>query len=474
MISLADFGLWGCGLKVTCRRFLADESGASLPLVAAIVIPVLGFIGLGTDAARGYLVKARLGDALDAAVLAGAHVSDLTNLQSEMHKYFNANFPPGYMGATVTLNPATVSPNEEVITVSASADLDTAFMRLFGFNTLRIGSATQVTRRTINMDVALSIDLSRSMDDSDGAGSTRIAAARTAAHSLLDILFGTEASKDGLLIGLVPWNGAVNVTLNGTVYDPGLVTTVPTAVFTDPLTGNPQSETYLAANSPVPLLRTPPAGWNGCVFARYSDNATNDDDADHLLGPATTVDGTEWLAWMDSGIDYGDCLAHGITPLTNQRTTIESAVDELTNPDGVTDIAQGLAWAWRVVSPGEPFDDADPFPQGLHERAIVLLTDGEHYGGDHDGYNAVFGVGSSAGANGMDDRLRAVAASAKAQGIKIYVIQFYHDSGPLQALLQEVASEPRAPYYYFAADGAALNGVFKEIAGALSELRISQ
>ena len=150
------------------------------------------------------------------------------------------------------------------------------------------------------------------------------------------------------------------------------------------------------------------------------------------------------------------------------------AIEDLVSPDGVTDIAQGLAWAWRVVSPGEPFNQADPFPQGLHDRAIVLLTDGEQWGGNYDGYKANFGTGSSAGPNGMDDRLLAVAANAKAGGIKIYVIQFYHDSGPLQTLLQQVATEPAAPYYHFAPDGDALNSVFKEIAKDLSALRISR
>jgi hypothetical protein len=44
----------------------------------------------------------------------------------------------------------------------------------------------------------------------------------------------------------------------------------------------------------------------------------------------------------------------------------------------------------------------------------------------------------------------------------------------LQALLQEVATEPQAPFYHFAPDGDALNKVFKEIADDLSALRISR
>ncbi len=475
------------GLRARCRRFLADERGASLPLTAAVLIPLMGFVGLGTDAARGYLVKARLGDALDAAVLAAAHEQDSAKLQDEISKYFHANFPPGYMGATVTLYPAALSgPDDEIINISGSAEIDTTFMRLFGFRTLGIGTATEVTRQTVNMDVVLSMDMSGSMGNSDGSGSTRIAAARTAANTLVDILYGNQTTTSLLMMGLVPWNGSVNVWLNGTTtYDRTLTTTTTVPSFTNPWNGDNQTVIYNNPVTPVPLLANPYNSWDGCVFARYKNTLNNPDGiADHLLAPVTTVDGTEWLAWPTNG-DTGDpeeedaqyyssCLTYGITPLNGTRATIEAAIDELITPNGHTNIAQGLAWAWRVVSPGVPFDEADPFPTGLHERAIVLLTDGEQYGATSDGYDSAFGTGSGAGAGGMDARLLAVAANAKAEGIKVYVIQFYYSSGPLQALLQQVATEPQAPYYHFAPDGDALKKVFKEIANDLSALRISK
>ena len=62
----------------------------------------------------------------------------------------------------------------------------------------------------------------------------------------------------------------------------------------------------------------------------------------------------------------------------------------------------------------------------------------------------------------------------KAQGVEIYTIQYYYSSGPLQTLLQEVATEPTAPYYHFAPDGDELEKIFKEIANDLSALRISR
>ncbi len=466
---------WRGQLKAACRRLVTSESGASLPLIAVLTIPILGIIGLTVDSGRGYLVKSRMGDALDAAMLAAAHVKDDTKINAEIRKYFEANFPPGYMGTTVTISPAVVDPVAQTIDINASATMETTFMRLFGRNSLQVATGTQVTRETVSMDVVLSMDMSGSMKNSDGSGSTRIAAARTAALTLVDVLYGNKTSSDLLTLGLVPWNGAVNIWENGTTYKRKLTTTSSVPRFTNPWDGGSQSVLYYANNTPVPLLHKPTKNWNGCMFARYRHNSTNDDDADHLLGPVTTTDGTEWPGWRDSSDDdYKPCLSHGITRLTDQRTNIEDAINDLTSPKGHTNIAQGLVWAWRVVSPSEPFADADPFPTGLHERAIVLLTDGQQYGGHDDGYDEEFGEDEDAGERGMDARLLAIAENVKASGIKIYVIQFYYSSGPLQTLLKQVASKPKAPYYHFAPDGTALETAFEEIADDLSALRISR
>ncbi len=478
-----EFAAWRGRLKAACRRVLLCDGGASLPLLAVLTIPVVGIIGLTIDSGRSYLVKARMGDALDAAMLAAAHVKDETKIDDEIRKYFDANFPPGYMGATVTLSAAQVDDIEGTIDVSASASMGTTFMRIFGRDSVEVGTGTQVTRETVSMDVVLSIDMSGSMDNSDGSGSTRIAAARTASLTLVDVLYGNKTASDTLTIGLVPWNGAVNVWEDGTAFNSGSTTTTTVASFTDPWSGGSQTSIYVPNNTPVPLLNNPSQYWNGCVHARYKNSLNNPNGiADHLLGPLATANGTDWLAWqaIDDGDNecdencYADCLNNGITRLTDQRSAIENAINALNNPNGVTNISQGLSWAWRVVSPGEPFDDADPFPTGLHERAIVLLTDGEQYGGSDDGYDSAFGTGSSAGSAGMDDRLRAVAENVKAGGVKIYVIQFFNGSGPLADLLKEVATKPKAPYYHFAPDGAALNQVFEEIADDLSALRVSR
>ncbi|MCE2510621.1 MAG: VWA domain-containing protein [Alphaproteobacteria bacterium] len=469
---------------------MGDRKGVIAVFLAAAILPTVGFLGVATDAARGYLVQARLSRALDAAALAGGRVMFSPNRDADIQMYFDANFPPGYLGATVTGPTFTVDANSEVITLSASATIDTTFMHAFGFDTLNVSAETEVTRQTQMLDVVLAIDMSGSMGSGAPGGGTRIQAARNAATALINILFGNDETKPLLNIGLVPWSAKVNVMRNGEGYDDTLTTTQVVPAFTNPITGAPQTQVYIPNNSPVPLLAPPPPDWQGCVYQRYLDDGDDLNDADLDLYEVTK-NGFEWFAWeltgpegepvpgwTDCALAIGGnecqpCLDHGITPIQNTKTIIQNAIDELTSPTGTTNIPEGLAWAWRVLMPGAPFAQADPDPDFARQQAIVLLTDGENHGGSGDGYKGVFGLGTGAGTD-MNPRLVQLADNIKAGGVTIYTIQFANGGGALQALMKSVATEPDAPYYHYAPDAATLQQVFQEIANHLSELRLSK
>lgn len=470
------------------REFKSDARGAVAAFVAGGIISMVGVVGLATDAARGYMVKARLGQALDSAALAGGREIFSPTRDADIQMFFNANFPPGFLGATVTGPVIQVSPDNEKLTLTASAKIDTTFMKVLGFNDLTVSTTTEVTRETTYLDVVLAIDMSGSMSSSTG-GQSRIAAARAAATDLVNILFGNEETKELLNIGIVPWNGKVNITRNGTVFDPALTVTTAVPAFTNPLTGTVQSVVHTPNNSPVPLLSAPPTDWEGCVFSRFIDNATPDDDADIVFAAQSSATG-DWNAWeavtaagepvspgvcvmSTNGSECTRCLNHGVTALQSSKSGTLAAINELTSPTGTTNITQGLGWAWRVVKPEAPFTEADPDPDGPRQQAIVLLTDGENFGGNGDGYKTVFGYGS-AGRNDMNDRLRALATNIKDSGVKIYTIQFANSGGPLESLMKEIASGPDAPYYHYAPDPSTLQTVFQGVANHLSELRLSK
>ena len=482
------------------RRFRLDRRGAVAVFIALAIIPMIGFVGIATDTARAYLVKSRLSSALDAAGLAGGYSFFLNTRDADIKMFFDANFPAGYMGATVSGPQVSVDEEAETITLTAGATIPTSFMRVFGFETMSVSADAEVTRKMKALDVVLAIDMSGSMGRGAGSSGTRIQAARSAATELINILFGSDSSKAVLNIGLVPWNGKVNVTIDGTVFDPALTTTVAQPAFTNPEDPspnpasppppNPQNQVFFANNSPVPLLEAPPAGWRGAVYNRFLDDGVPDDDADILYGPVN-LPAADWVAWQPLGsesepvaggdrcfqavgnIECTPTLRHGITPLQNQKQVILDAVSALTRPRGTTNIPGGLGWAWRVLKPPAPFTEAVADPDYDREQAIVLLTDGENFGGSGDGYKATFGYGASARPD-MNARLLALADDVKADGVVIYVIQFANSGTQLQTLLQTVASGPGSPYYYNAPDGDSLQQVFREVANHLSELRLSK
>lgn len=595
-------------LGALCR----NERGSVAIIVAAAIVPLVGALGLATDTARGYLVKARLSQALDAAALAGGKVYDSVTRDADIQKFFIANFPDGFFDATVSaITIAEGGPaGQETLTLSASAVIDTTFMRVLGFDTMQVSSLAQVTRSMGALDAVISLDMSGSME----SPSTKIIAARDSAIELVNTIFGTYddsptltsggVTYDVLNMGLVTWNGKVRVTIQGQAFDPTLTQSIAVPSFTNPVTGLAQTTLYLANNSPVYLLSNPstlPGGWSGAVYARYRGDASNTNDGDLVRGQAT-VGTSAWMGWepianyegeprsgtwtraegggsspswtrwsensswrnrscynayvndsggtnnqdLASGAIAGsapntsrpvavpnflsapaanvysgafrfvvptqsyaapsfgsppssdDCsatLSRGIVPLQSNRTTLTTLLGSITSsdPDGYTSIIQGLNWAWEVLMPGQPFDEAVatvPFPR---TRAIILLTDGEHQGSNGDAYKGRFGPGVGAGTttnaahgmitvngaslnNNLNNRLRQLALNVKAEGIKLYVIGFdLAGNATALTLLDEIASDPdeNGEYFFNAPTVAALHAAFEQIAVSLSALRLS-
>ena len=474
-----------------CRR------GAISAVVALSIAPMVATVGLAVDTARGYLVKARLSQAIDAAGLAGGRVMSSANRDADIRMYFNANFPTGYLGAQIVGPTITPSADGTQLTLAATATVPTTFLAVAHISHMNVQASNQITRQIKPLEVVLSMDLSGSMATTDaGGGLTRLQATRNAATTLVNILYGTNTTSSILKIGLVPWNGKVNVWLAGHAFNSAATTTQTVPTFTNPLTNTAQSTVWIANNSPVPLLSAPASDWKGCVYERYLADGNSSDDADIYEG-AYTGGGKTWIAaWapiptaegeptaannthcslaaaahQSNSTDCTPCLTQGITPLTSTKATILSAITNLPAANGDTNQPSGLGWAWRMLTPGAPFTESTSNLQTT-QQAIVLLTDGQNNANYGDAYKSAFGVGS-AGEPGMDARLQTLAANIKASGIDIYVIQEGTVSNALKTLLKGVATQPNAPYYFYAPDAATLNTAFQQIADHLSSLRLS-
>lgn len=563
-------------------RLRRDMHGMSGVILVASMVPIIGVIGIATDIGRAYMVKAKLSAALDAAALAGGRNFFEDNRDAQIQKYFDANFPSGFMGATVS-GPYQVDEDgavlvenydypstEKVLRLKADVDMPTLFMRLFNHDQMEVGGDTEVTREVALLDVVIAMDMSSSMEwgvsgsHNPPVGQDRITLSKTAAQTLVDVLFGDNTDNALLNIGLVPWAANVNVTLNGTTYGEDLFgNSIPlinrygaTAVVGSPANpylaanytyksgpthwvngrkvwnGAPTdhmvlknyesilSNLYYAHNAPsIPLLAIPPDGWEGCVYARYArehawdrdgdtygDNpiynqqSAMDNAADIYDGPYEPLLGPAWLGWYPMGNERTDgegdgncdlaqlnnrtgscvpCISHGITPMQHNKEVITNAITNLDiENDGVyyTNIPQGLAWGWRAVTPGAPFNESEVVPPEITKhRVIILLTDGANTRAQGDAYNHAVGANNTSYSDVAlrDSRLRLLAGNIRDDDVIVYAIQFANDSASLKAMLRDHVAKD-ADHYYQAPSGDQLNSIFTKIANELASLRLSK
>jgi len=425
-------------------RFLIDRRGAVAIIFALALIPLCLAGGAAIDLGRAYLVKSRLGYALDAAGLAvgAASGQDEDVLEALMLDFFDANYPASELG--VPAQPTLVMTDSEV-ELHAVADVSTTLMNVVGIHELTVSASTLVIRETKGLEVALVLDNTGSM------GTTKMNSLKEASHIFLDILFGDDEKHDLLYVSVVPFAGTVNVG-NG---------------FGHLTAGFDQAD-------------FDPTVWGGCVMARTGgDDTTDEAPVDEL---------TRWDAYLKP--DYAsnqwppvsswagpneDCPVE-ILPLTNTKSVVDGRIDDMFS-DGITHINVGLAWGWRTISPGEPYDEAASYDDEEFNKAIVLMTDGENtfssssfgaYGFVSDGN---LGTTSSwAAVNELNDRTTEICDAIKAQGVLIYTITFQVSSGTVQNLMADCASEP--DNYFDSPDSATLEAAFRAIGKELSNLRL--
>src|SRR5262247_650119 len=148
------------------RSRFSNEKGMVLVYMAGAITVLLLFSGLAVDTGRIYIVKAQLTKAIDGAALGAARNMNSGNPTAEATRIFNANFPAGYMGSTLTSGPTVglttdAATGRNIVTVSASASVPTTFMRVGNFTQVMVNASAEATRRMV--DLSLVIDVSGSI-----------------------------------------------------------------------------------------------------------------------------------------------------------------------------------------------------------------------------------------------------------------------------------------------------------------------
>jgi hypothetical protein len=147
-------------------------------------------------------------------------------------------------------------------------------------------------------------------------------------------------------------------------------------------------------------------------------------------------------------------------PLTYDWNALKAKIDTFT-PNGNTNQAIGLAWAWQSLTSTAPLN-APPLETGFtYQKIIILMTDGlntqNHWTSDP---------------NQIDTRQRLLCDNIKKDGVKIYAIQVNTSkpADPTQAVLQYCASGDSNFYQLNSANQ--LLSTFQAIGTSLSKLRL--
>jgi hypothetical protein len=98
---------------------------------------------------------------------------------------------------------------------------------------------------------------------------------------------------------------------------------------------------------------------------------------------------------IDEDETYGPnylCTTKPIKPLTTSRTEIKNAISSM-GANGNTNIQQGIAWGWRMVSSRKPYIEGREESDTGNRKYIIVLTDGNNvYGSSSTPNDTNFGA----------------------------------------------------------------------------------
>ena len=486
------------------QRLARNESGNVAMIFSLVLVSLAVLAGGAADLNQAMNARTRLSQALDAAALAVGVQTSLSadNATTLASNFVAANYPAREIGRVQNLSVTLDNVNDRV-RVNAEATVDTMFLGLIGIEELTVHWESEVQRARNALELVMVLDNTGSM------GGSKIASLRNAGQLLTEILF-ESSDPDRLHIGLVPFSSTVNV---GTAHA--------REWWLDPDGLNPlHSENFSPAANRWDLFDAiDNRNWSGCVEARAIPHDIEDTPPDPArpetlflpyFAPDESDRGSYSNDYMDdrmggyderarmrnsakypgerasgAGPNWG-CSARPLTPLTNHRATIDTAIDNMI-ASGTTKIPIGVSWGILVLSPQAPFTEGAAFDDDETIKAMVILTDGDNvmtgrsnqnysdysgYGYSRDGRLGLVSSSSSSLSDALDDRLAEACDYAKSLDIRVYTITFQVSSSSTRNLMRDCAT---TPYLYFdSPSDEALRAAFELIAGDLTNLRLSR
>src|ERR1700722_5960107 len=240
MMALSRRGT-GAGMRMLADlharlRACFKTTGGNVAVIMALsAIPMMLAMGAGVDYARGLAVHSNMSDALDSAALAvGAATSKPTAcsssdpstasscapLQAVAQQYFNANFKPDSSNDQV--GQVSISIANQAVTLTVADQVPTTFLKAAdtllhstALESMDVSASSTVVWGQTKLWVALVLDNTGSMTQTDSTGTSKISALKTAANNLITTLEGASTTVGDVQMSLTTFAKLVNI---GTSY----------------------------------------------------------------------------------------------------------------------------------------------------------------------------------------------------------------------------------------------------------------
>lgn len=188
------------------RRFRKDEGGAFIAIFAVLGVVLIATAGAVVDYTSVEQARTRAQVALDAAALAlqpSIYSQNETWLKSKAQAVLTERMNDARITATVLTLTKDTSVGE--IYMTASVNVPMSFVALIGINTLTANIESKATRGSVNLEVALALDITGSMQGS------KINDLIDSANELIDLVVQDTQTPTYTKLAIVPYSAAVNV-----------------------------------------------------------------------------------------------------------------------------------------------------------------------------------------------------------------------------------------------------------------------
>lgn len=452
----------------TLAALIADRSGDVAILFGLMAIVFMALTGAAVDLGRWLHARNDTTRALDAAVLAGGRVLQLTGDHAAAieaaNQYYTENSKHRLPLETDTIAFVVVDDGLG-FTAVGDAYIATPFMAFVGTERLPVmnttGSEYSKAKLAVGGNAKTNIEIGMMLDVSGSMSGTKLTDMKTAAKDLVDIIVWDDQSEFTSKVALAPFSADIRLPndLLLAARDPSM-----TGPYTGPSYACKIGKKWTTCQDT--FVR------RDCVVERKGDEKYTG------VGPGA---GSYVMPLFTETSNCATASASVVAPLSNDKVSLKSKIDALVAQGGTAGHL-GTAWAWYMISP----DWASVLPEGAKPKAYgsenvkkiaILMTDGE--------YNRQYSTfGISSGTSGAptptgavndssNNQAKALCDGMKAKDIEVYTVGF--DLGGSSSAINTLNYCATSPgHAYLAEDGDELKQAFRDIALKISTLYLAR